>query len=40
MSFIDLFLHADQHLAEVAAAYPVWIYGLLFAIILPRPAWW
>ncbi len=32
-SFIDLFLHADQHLAEFAASYGWWIYGLLFAIV-------
>lgn len=32
-SFIDLFLHADEHLAEFAASYGWWIYGLLFAII-------
>lgn len=32
-AFIDLFLHADQHLAEFAATYGWWIYGLLFCII-------
>lgn len=32
-AFVDLFLHADQHLAEFAAAHGWWIYGLLFAII-------
>jgi membrane-associated protein len=31
--FIDLFLHADDHLAEFAAAYGPWIYGLLIAIV-------
>jgi len=32
-TFIDLFLHTDQHLAEFTTAYGHWIYGLLFAII-------
>jgi membrane-associated protein len=32
-SLIDLFLHVDKHLAEVATAYGPWIYGILFAII-------
>lgn len=32
-TFIDLFLHADQHLAEFAAAHGWWIYGLLFVIV-------
>ena len=32
-TLIDLFLHLDQHLAAVTAAYGPWIYGLLFAIV-------
>jgi membrane-associated protein len=32
-AFIDLFLNADEHLAEFAAAYGPWVYALLFAII-------
>ncbi len=32
-AFIDLFLHADTHLAEFASSYGAWIYGLLFVII-------
>jgi membrane-associated protein len=31
--FIDLFLNLDEHLAETAAQYGVWIYAILFAII-------
>jgi membrane-associated protein len=31
--FVDLFLHLDQHLRDVALAYGPWIYGLLFLII-------
>jgi membrane-associated protein len=31
--FIDLFLNLDVHLAEFAATYGVWLYGLLFLII-------
>lgn len=30
---IDLFLHVDKHLADVALAYGPWIYGILFLII-------
>jgi hypothetical protein len=30
---IDLFLHLDVHLAEFVAAYGVWVYAMLFAII-------
>jgi len=30
---IDLFLNLDTHLAEFAAAYGVWLYGLLFLIV-------
>lgn len=32
-TLIDLFLHLDQHLAAVTAAYGPWIYGLLFLIV-------
>ena len=31
--FIDLFLRADEHLAELAVAYGPWVYALLFGII-------
>jgi membrane-associated protein len=30
---IDLFLHLDTHLADIAAAYGPWIYGILFLIV-------
>jgi len=30
---IDLFLHLDKHLADVATAYGPWIYGILFLIV-------
>ena len=30
---IDLFLHLDKHLAELIAAYGVWVYAILFAVI-------
>ncbi len=29
----DMFLHVDRHLVEFAAAYGVWVYGLLFLIV-------
>ena len=29
----DMFLHVDQHLAEFADSYGIWIYALLFLII-------
>jgi membrane-associated protein len=32
-TLIDLFLHLDQQLATVAAAYGPWIYAVLFAIV-------
>jgi membrane-associated protein len=32
-TFIDLFLHLDQHLAELVATYGPWVYGLLFLIV-------
>lgn len=32
-SFVDLFIHLDHHVAQLAAAYGPWIYGILFAII-------
>lgn len=31
--FVDLFLHLDKHLADVATTYGPWIYGLLFLIV-------
>ncbi|MDP2991075.1 MAG: DedA family protein, partial [Kiritimatiellota bacterium] len=31
--FIDYFLHLDRYLGQVIAAYGLWTYGLLFAII-------
>ena len=30
---IDFIVHVDKHLAQFVTDYPVWIYGLLFAII-------
>lgn len=30
---VDFILHIDRHLAEIIAAYGLWTYGLLFAII-------
>ena len=30
---IELFVHLDRHLAEMTAAYGLWIYGLLFLIV-------
>jgi membrane-associated protein len=32
-TFVDLFLHLDQHLRDATLAYGPWIYGLLFLII-------
>jgi membrane-associated protein len=32
-TLIDLFLHVDQHLADVAVRYGPWVYGLLFLIV-------
>ncbi len=32
-ALIDLFLHLDTHLVDLAAAYGAWIYGLLFLIV-------
>jgi len=32
-TFIDLFLHLDQHLAELVTQYGPWIYGILFLIV-------
>src|ERR1700741_1477570 len=32
-TLIDLFIHLDKHLFELAAAYGPWLYGLLFAIV-------
>lgn len=31
--FIDLFLHLDRHLGELAISYGPWLYAILFAII-------
>ncbi len=31
--FIDLFLHVDEHLRDLVAAYGSWVYGILFLII-------
>ena len=30
---LDLFLHLDKHLVELAAQYGPWLYGLLFLIV-------
>ena len=38
-TLIDLFLHVDEHLAELAADYQVWVYALLFLISSAKPAW-
>lgn len=32
-TIVDLFLHLDQHLAEVARSYGGWIYAILFAVV-------
>jgi membrane-associated protein len=32
-TLIDLFVHLDKHLVELAASYGAWIYGLLFLIV-------
>jgi membrane-associated protein len=32
-SLLDLFLHLDEHLANVINQYGVWTYGILFAVI-------
>jgi membrane-associated protein len=32
-NFIDLFLHLDQHLSELIAAYGTWTYAILFLIV-------
>jgi membrane-associated protein len=32
-SFLDLVLHLDQHLRELAESYGAWIYGVLFLIV-------
>jgi membrane-associated protein len=31
--FIDFILHLDRHLTELVAAYHIWVYAILFAII-------
>jgi membrane-associated protein len=33
LQFIDIILHLDKHLAQLAAQYGPWIYAILFAII-------
>ena len=33
VNLIDLFLHLDKHLVELATAYGPWLYGLLFLIV-------
>jgi membrane-associated protein len=32
-SFIDFFLHLDNHMAEIVAQYGQWVYGIVFGII-------
>jgi len=32
-NFVDIILHLDKHLAELAANYGTWMYAILFAII-------
>lgn len=32
-SLIDIFLHLDRYLADIAATYGPWIYGVLFAVV-------
>jgi len=32
-TLIDVFLHLDKHLVELAAAYGPWLYGILFLIV-------
>jgi membrane-associated protein len=32
-TFIDIVLHLDKHLTELVAAYSIWVYAILFAII-------
>ncbi len=32
-SFIDIFVHLDHHVAQLAGQYGVWIYAILFGII-------
>lgn len=32
-SFIDLFLHLDEYLAQIITDYGTWTYGILFAVI-------
>ena len=32
-AIVDLFLHVDRHLGELAASYGPWIYAILFAIV-------
>ncbi len=31
--FVDLFLHLDEHLANIISQYGAWTYGILFAVI-------
>ncbi|MBI5825385.1 MAG: DedA family protein [Chloroflexi bacterium] len=32
-SFVDLFLHLDEYLAQIISDYGMWTYGILFAVI-------
>jgi membrane-associated protein len=32
-TLIDIFLHVDEHLAEIASQYGVWVYGILFLVV-------
>ena len=38
-SLIDFIVHVDRHLATFVSLYGAWVYGLLFLIILSKPAW-
>ena len=33
MSFVDIFLHVDKHLAQLVADHGLWVYAILFVII-------
>jgi membrane-associated protein len=33
VTFVDMFLHVDRHLLDLATAYGVWVYAILFTII-------
>src|SRR5687767_9401885 len=32
-TLIDIFLHVDEHLAEIASQYGTWVYGILFVVV-------